>query len=171
MPIPNTFAAINTHTFDTAVDNVEDKDHHHGNHGGQKKGPAKKPKAKDTVKEPAQTQPKNFKPPVRVHHDNKLIPGCVTVFAENDFKGQSKTICSDSPALRGFWNNKISSIKVGRRTEVTLFEDYDFKGKSVTIKHEQKSLGKFDNVASALKLKVHPQKKGEKDDDNKTAAH
>ena len=52
----------------------------------------------------------------------KAVPGCVVLFDEANYNGNSKLVCKTIIDLKSIkWNNKISSVQVGEGTKVTLF--------------------------------------------------
>ena len=88
----------------------------------------------------------------------KIVPipsGCAVLYENCNFSGWKLLICDDVPWLSAGRNDRVSSIKVGKRTKATLFEDVDFGGKKLSAKKNIACLIKhsFNDIASSLRVK------------------
>ncbi|WP_208617802.1 beta/gamma crystallin domain-containing protein, partial [Vibrio thalassae] len=94
-----------------------------------------------------------------------LKDDCVRFYERADYQGDSKTYCLDGrddnrvPSL-GSFNDKFSSVKVGKNVYVTIFEHTDFKGWNWTHKANVSSFSSGDNEVSSLE--VFPRQFGSK---------
>jgi len=88
-------------------------------------------------------------------------PSCVTMYQDTDYKGDKKEICGDIVNFVSIgFNDRASSIKVPKGTQVDLFWDIEYKGKSVRITEDTPSLVKIgfnDKASSAKVAKAAPQ--------------
>jgi hypothetical protein len=79
--------------------------------------------------------------------------GCIFAYQDCDYFGNVKTYCSDQSSLSDF-NNVISSIRVGDKTELTLFDNASFSGFSFTTLDDSSCLTSeyLNDRASSLKI-------------------
>ena len=70
--------------------------------------------------------------PQMIKISNNLAPikgGCVVLYSKCDFEGEKKEICGSISDLRKIkFDNKISSILIGKNTRIILRQLYEFKG-------------------------------------------
>lgn len=68
----------------------------------------------------------------------------VTLYRDNDFRGQSETFTGDVPSLSGtrIGNDSVSSMQVAPGCEVTLYTDSEYRGRSQTFTGAVRDLGR-----------------------------
>ncbi len=80
---------------------------------------------------------------------------CVIVYRKEKYHGIFKQMCKSYNNLRQIhWNDKINSIKIGRKVNAILFKDINFKGKKLKlIRHQLELKSKdFNNKVSSIRI-------------------
>ena len=88
----------------------------------------------------------------------KIVPipsGCAVLYENCNFSGWKLLVCDNVPWLSSHRIDKVSSIKVGKKTKATLYEDIDFGGRKLSAKKKIACLIKyaFNDIASSLKIR------------------
>ena len=87
----------------------------------------------------------------------QIVPiptGCAVLYQNCNFSGWKLLVCDTVPSLSSHRNDKVSSIKVGKKTKATLYEDLEFGGRSLSLNRQISCLIKhsFNDITSSLKL-------------------
>ena len=78
--------------------------------------------------------------------------GAVCFFENNNYNGASFCADADSAAFDGFWNDRISSVRVQGGYRVELFNDSNYGGALKTVSGDAASLPDFNDRTSSFRI-------------------
>jgi len=77
-------------------------------------------------------------------HQN-IRTGCVLLFKDCNYQGESVQICGDLSEYSSSWRGELSSVIVGPDTKLILFSDTEFGGDSFEVIGRNSCLGNFND--------------------------
>ncbi len=95
----------------------------------------------------------------------KARKGCIVVYEKRNYRGGSKEFChkygNPSNLDKFYWNDEISSIRLGKKILAIIFEHVNFRGRWKLLSYSLKDLSKlnFDKMVSSIKFKANSEKK------------
>jgi hypothetical protein len=73
------------------------------------------------------------------------------MYEHHGFKGRSLKFHGGHLNLRGWWNDKVSSISVSPGKSIVIYEHYNFKGKARVIRGNVNLRGWWNDQASSIR--------------------
>jgi len=99
---------------------------------------------------------KGFNTVWSIQNYSKPVIGCIIIFAQSNFRGNSKQHCHGQEVTGSNvgWNHKIGSIKVAHNTHVTLFNRELFAGPSLNVSRNEANIPRKFHNKQVFSLKV-----------------